>query len=491
MSDSSGDVEKDYRYWTNDDRRHHNNDGASQEEEQPHLSHEQEVLREAAEPPFTETGGDDDDAATENDGRNNGETGAPLGPVVSAKPSVTNVKSVPNGGLTAWLQVVGAFFLFWNTWGIINTFGTYQTYYESGILASSSPSDISWIGSVQAFLLMLVGAITGPVYDAGYFRHLLIGGSLLSVFGQMMLSLCTKYWQVFLAQGICIGLGSGCLFVPAVAILSTYFSTKIATATGLAAAGSSLGGVVYPIVFYRLQPSIGFPWATRVLGFMMLATLGISNSVMRVRVPPTGRRKMLDLTAFKEPPYVFFVAGLFLAFMGLYAPFFYVQSYAIETGIANPRLAFYLLSIINATSTFGRIIPGYVGDYIGPLNMIIPCSLLAGVLCLCFMAAQGIAAVIVVCAFYGFFSGTLVSLPPTIFVTLTKSRAVIGTRMGMGFAIISIGLLVGTPIDGAILNNSGKYEYVWLFAGLLTIAGTLCIVGSRVTKGGISILKKV
>jgi len=215
---------------------------------------------------------------------------------------------------------------------------------------------------------MLVGSVTGPIYDAGYVHHLLIGGSLLSVFGQMMLSLCTKYWQVFLAQGICIGVGAGCLFVPAVAILSTYFSSKIATATGIAAAGSSLGGVIYPIVFYRLQPTIGFPWATRVLAFMMLATLGLSNCVMRVRVLPAGRRKFFDLTAFTEAPYLLFVFGGFLAFMGLYAPFFYVQSYAIDTKIASPELSFYLLSIINALSTFGRIIPGYIATHIGPLS---------------------------------------------------------------------------------------------------------------------------
>lgn len=129
--------------------------------------------------------------------------------------------------------------------GIVNTFGVYQTYYEGGILSSSTPSDISWIGSVQAFLLMLVGALTGPIYDAGYFRHLLLVGSFLVVFGQMMLSLCGEYYQVILAQAICIGLGCGCLFIPSVAILSTYFSTKIATAMGLAAAGSSLGGIIY------------------------------------------------------------------------------------------------------------------------------------------------------------------------------------------------------------------------------------------------------
>lgn len=88
---------------------------------------------------------------------------------------------------------------------------------------------------------MMVGAATGPVYDAGYFRELLIGGSFFLIFGQMMLSLCKEYWQVLLAQGFCIGIGCGMLFVPSVAILSTYFTTKLATATGIAAAGSSLG----------------------------------------------------------------------------------------------------------------------------------------------------------------------------------------------------------------------------------------------------------
>lgn len=34
----------------------------------------------------------------------------------SANPSVNNIKAIPNGGLTAWLQVLGAFFLFFNSW---------------------------------------------------------------------------------------------------------------------------------------------------------------------------------------------------------------------------------------------------------------------------------------------------------------------------------------------------------------------------------------
>ena len=46
----------------------------------------------------------------------------------------------PNGGLTAWLQVVGGFIIFFNTWGLINTFAVFQTYYESaGFFLPSLP----------------------------------------------------------------------------------------------------------------------------------------------------------------------------------------------------------------------------------------------------------------------------------------------------------------------------------------------------------------
>ena len=311
--------------------------------------------------------------------------------------------------------------------------GSYQAYYETGILSDASPSDISWIGSIQAFLLMFIGAITGSIYDAGYVHSLMLVGSFLVVFGQMMLSLATTYYQVLLAQAICIGIGCGCLFVPGVAILSTYFSTKIATAMGIAASGSSLGGVIYPIIFHRLQPTIGFPWATRVIGFIALFGLVISNLTLRVRTIPDSRRKFLDLPAFKEPAYALFVLGNFLGFMGLYVVFFYVQTYAIQTGIASENMGFYLLSVLNAGSVFGRIIPNFIADRTGPMNMIVPCALISGILALCLIAARTLAPVIVICALYGFFSGSFVSLPPTILVHLTDNRAMIGTRMGMCF----------------------------------------------------------
>jgi hypothetical protein len=104
--------------------------------------------------------------------------------------------------------------------GVANTYGAFQTFYEAELLSDHSPSQISWIGSIQTFLLMFVGGLaTGPIYDAGYLRGLVIVGSVAGVFGLMMTSLCTQYWQLVLAQGICIGIGSGCLMLPSVAVM--------------------------------------------------------------------------------------------------------------------------------------------------------------------------------------------------------------------------------------------------------------------------------
>ena len=88
---------------------------------------------------------------------------------------------------------------------------------------------------------MIGGAIAGPLYDHGHLSALVRGGSFLVVFGMMMTSLCSQYWQVLLAQGLVIGLGNGALFVPSIALLPTYFIKRKALSTGIAITGGNLG----------------------------------------------------------------------------------------------------------------------------------------------------------------------------------------------------------------------------------------------------------
>jgi hypothetical protein len=90
-------------------------------------------------------------------------------------------------------------------------------------------------------MVFVGGLCTGPIFDAGYLRGLVFVGSTLAVLGMMMTSICKEYWQIVLAQGLAVGAGAGCLLLPSVAVMPQYFTKRRAFATGIAAAGSSIG----------------------------------------------------------------------------------------------------------------------------------------------------------------------------------------------------------------------------------------------------------
>ena len=92
---------------------------------------------------------------------------------------------------------------------------------------SSSPSDVAWIGSLQIFLLMGIGAYSGSASDSGYFRLISILGMVLFILGVFLTSICYRYYQVLLAQGVCTGLGMGLMFIPIMSVNATYVSSSI------------------------------------------------------------------------------------------------------------------------------------------------------------------------------------------------------------------------------------------------------------------------
>jgi len=249
------------------------------------------------------------------------------------------------------------------------------------------------------------------------------------------------------------------------------------------------GGVIYPVTLYKLIPQVGFPWAVRTLGFIMLATFIIPNTVMRVRVLPASKRPLIDWSAFRQASFMLFSIGCLFVFVGLYTPFFYGQYYAIQKHLANKNLAFYLLAIMNSASIFGRLIPNFIADYSGPINMMAPCVLVCAILNFCMISVKSTPGIIVFNIFYGFFSGAVVSLPPTIVVHTSPNRGLIGTRIGMCFLFTSVGVLIGTPIAGIILDRHGWIP-VWCYAGAFTIVGAFLVVGCRVSHKGWRLIEK-
>lgn len=170
--------------------------------------------------------------------------------------------------------------------------------------------------------------------------------------------------------------------------------------------------------------------------------------------------------------------------MGIYVTFFYIQLFALEKTAINANLASYLLPIINAASTIGRLIPNFFADKTGPLNIQVPFAFILAVLCFGWIGIKSPAGSIVFCLLYGFFGGSFVSLPGVTIISLSPNLATIGIQLGMSFFIAGLGLLVGEPIAGAILRGQGGWIGLQVWCGALLGLSGIFSLAARIAKVG-------
>lgn len=404
------------------------------------------------------------------------------------------VGSQQDGGTYAWLAVFGTCLVFFNTWGLVQAFGAYQSYYTTNMLRTYNASTISWIGTIQSFLLVSGGVITGPIFDQGYLRPLIMVGSTMIVLGMMMLSLAEKYYQILLAQSICVGLGSGMLFTPALAQVTVLFNRRRPLALGLSMIGSGLGGIIYPIVFRQLEPRIGFGWTTRIIAFISLATLAVAVLVLCWRKPnKQPPRSLFDFAAWREPAFVTYSISTFLTFTGYWIPWFFIPLYGQFAVGATATFSAYLLSITNATGIVGRLMTPLFQRRLSPLQVLLGVHILGDILIWSWISiGDSFGGFVSFCVLWGLFSGPMAVLPAAAVAELSPSLNVIGTRMGMVWAVSSVGNLIGTPIAGAVSNPTKDnflggqiYSGTCMAGSIILIATTLILIQRKQARKGI------
>ncbi|KDN62660.1 hypothetical protein CSUB01_09307 [Colletotrichum sublineola] len=298
----------------------------------------------------------------------------------------------PDGGPLAWLQVAGSFFLFFNSW---------STYYQAH-MTDASVDAIAWIGSIQSCLLLLVGVLVGPLYDAGYFRSLILTGTVLVFVGMAATSFTTRYWQTLLAQAFCVGLGAGCLYIPSVAIIPQYFSARRALATGIATTGSGFGGVIYSLIVQGLLQRVGFP---------------LGDPRLRLRLPRHQRLLLRRAAAADQrpwpgrgetPPPPRHAGPRRLPQRLIRRPVRYSLVYGLA-GQGSSGLAYYLVAILNAGSVLGRMFPAWLAGRYGPINVLLGVSVSVATVTMCWLAVRTGAGSVVFALAYGFATGGLIS----------------------------------------------------------------------------------
>ncbi|KAH9993846.1 major facilitator superfamily domain-containing protein [Russula vinacea] len=385
----------------------------------------------------------------------------------------------PDGGLRAWLVVLGSSCATFATFGYVNSFGVFQEYYESILLKGNSPSTIAWIGSTQYALVFFPALISGRLFDTGHFRLPLLIASIALVLCTLLIAECHEYWHFLLCQGFGVGVSCGVVFGPVIGIVSHWFKKRRSTALGIISFASSISGTVFPVVFRNLNVTIGFKWSMRIIAFILMFVLGIMNLTLRRRLPPiVVSGGLFNPKQFKSPAYSVYTASGFVAWLGLYTVLTFIDASAPSQGVSG-RLSSYLVAIANAGSAVGRLSCGFVADRIaGPMNVMAPAIFLAAILTFLWPHVHGTGALIALALLYGAFVGAFAAIIGAPMIAFGDSTDV-GRRTGMYLTILSLGSLAGPPISGAINRATGGYSVVGIYAGSTMMVALVLLALSR------------
>src|SRR5258708_6847239 len=112
--------------------------------------------------------------------------------------------------------------------------------------------------------------------------------------------------------------------------------------------GSSLGGIVYPIMISSLISRIGYGWTVRSITFLMLIMLLVANVTVKSRLIPEPSPPRLSqfIAPFRECTFGFMCLWSFLFCLGMFLPFNFISMQAQSYGM-SAMAASYLLVVLN------------------------------------------------------------------------------------------------------------------------------------------------
>ncbi|KAI8074537.1 major facilitator superfamily domain-containing protein [Gongronella butleri] len=309
-------------------------------------------------------------------------------------------------------------------------------------------------------------------------------GMVLAPLGLILASYATQLWHIYLSQGLLYGIGSGLAFAPSLALPSQFFVRHRSLATGLAVAGSGIGGVsISPMVIHLIQ-ALGYRQAIRVLGAFGFGILVIAVALaFSLRRPPNSGRgyfaSMVD-TRLLDHDFSIILVFTFLVPFGYLGPYFVCPQYATYLGY-DATTGANLVSIMSGLNSVSRIVMGFLADRFGKFNTIVVTTILAGIFpMVLWQFSHSYGVYVLFCVLYGFTSSVFVSLLPPILADVVGVEN-IQVGIGMSYMLTFFGSLVGPPLIGILLQQYGWTAAIQ-FSGAPTVASGLVILYLRMCR---------
>jgi MFS family permease len=264
-------------------------------------------------------------------------------------------------------------------------YGIYLSHYlADDIYPEATSWDYAFVGGFNFAIAMLIAPVVTILTRKLGIHIIMFTGMLLQCAGFISASFATRIWQLHISQGVLIGCGIGCLYIPALPILSQWFLKRRSLANGISAAGSGVGGACFTWGTEAIIQRWGISWALRITGLIALVAQFIAITVIRDRnraIRPT--QLGFDTKLLRRVEVLLLLAWAFISMFGYVVLLFSLSDFALSIGLSRSQ-ATDVIGLLNIGTAVGRPIIGIASDRWSRIDTAGALTLLCGLSCFAF-----------------------------------------------------------------------------------------------------------
>lgn len=294
----------------------------------------------------------------------------------------------PDGGY-GWIVTLCVFLVMFSTWGCNSGFGIFLAFYlKSGAFEGANKFDYATIAGLTVACGQGFAPFVVVCYRVIGCKPTMLIGTVFMFAGFLMASFAKSLWQLYLTQGLLVGLSISFSYVPATVVLPGWFLKRRAYAIGISYMGTGCGGVTYGLAVNKMiNDSHSTRWALRVLCISCTCSMLVAIALLKQRnpLPITGLRRwgpiweqfkiVFNIKVAKNPVTLILAVWFGFSLFGYNLMMYTLSSYAQARGL-SAHDGSSLTAITNGAQVVGRPLMGLLGDRFGRTNTTIVLSAL-------------------------------------------------------------------------------------------------------------------
>jgi OFA family oxalate/formate antiporter-like MFS transporter len=320
-----------------------------------------------------------------------------------------------------------------------------------------------------------------------------VSGSLLFSLSFFLFSYTSSLYFLYLVYGVLGGIGTGFGYGVVVPVMAKWFPDRTGLAIGLALAGFGSGSAVFgSFANLVLFPRFGWRSSCTILSGIFLVMTMTAAFLLK---NPNGKRKIADpnpvlSTAFTRHQYtpgeVLRTPAFYLLWLGFglgsTAGLMVISQlipFANSQGIASATLATLGLVVGAFGNVSGRVLSGWLSDFMGRLNTL---RVVVAISCVAMPALYWVGAhlaALYVLIYLVYFSyGAQASVVPSTVSDLWGTRYA-GTNYGSIFTAWGFAGILGPTIGGVLFDRYRNYGVAFYTAAALAAVALIFVLIAR------------